>query len=175
MPSLSYIQGHIQDIDQLSWLSREFFQESLLRDAGAEAMERIDNLFSRSIILEDLNDPEVEYWIVQLESKGIGYLRLQHNHPNKGSICLNRLILLQAYWTRERLESLLSFAEYRASRTNLQPLYLVGWEILHPGRKSFEKLGYTATEVDLNDQLGALQLRRQKFVKHPEVAAADAP
>jgi len=165
MPNLSFLQGHIQDIDQISWLSREFFQESLMPVSGKEIAGKIDALFSRAAIIEDLNEPDIEYWIIQLESKGIGYMRITQNKPDRGCACMDRLIMLQAYWTKERLESLISFAEYRAGKLNMKQLYLVGWQVLHPAAKAFEKLGFTATDISLADNLDTLGLKQQKFVK----------
>lgn len=165
MPNLSFLQGHIQDTDQISWLSREFFQESLMPVSGREISGKIDALFNRAAIIENLNEPDVEYWIIQLESKGIGYIRMVQNKPDSESVCLDRLVMLQAYWTKERLEGIISFAEYRAEKLKMKLLYLVGWQVLHPAAKAFEKLGFTPSNIALKDNLDDLGLKQQKFVK----------
>ena len=174
MPNLLFIQGHIQDVDQLSWLSREFFQESLMKSSTEEIADSIDRLFSRVAIMDELNDPDTEHWIIQLESKGIGYLRIKQNKPERQSACLDRLILLQAYWTKERLESLLTFAEYRTEKLGMLKLFIAGWQVLHPAAKAFEQLGYKLSNTPTSDNLDSLPLKPQRFVKSVSMANASS-
>ena len=150
-PHVSIRAASPADTDVLSKLCKETFYETFAAYNSEEDMQQyLSQSFSKEAIAGEMQQPESQFIIAEVDRKAAGYARVikneYHQQPgNRYAIELQRLYVRQEYHGYKLGYALMQHCIAHAKMKGADALWLGVWEHNHKAINFYRKVGFVRT------------------------------
>ncbi len=136
------------DLDKLISISRETFIEAFEKQNTPDDFKAyMEKAFSREQLLNELEDPQMHFYLVHLEDEPIGYFKLNENEAqgdvkDKDSIELERIYVKSAFQGNKIGHFILDHIKRIATNKNKSYIWLGVWKKNNKAIRFYENNGF---------------------------------
>jgi GNAT superfamily N-acetyltransferase len=151
---LTYRRATAPDLDILRTIAEETFRLAWQHMNDPEAFEAYCvKAFAPEILLEEIRQPDAEFYLVYHESDLAAYIKLNLNRSradleNAPGAQLERIYVRKEFQSRQFGTQILEFVEKRAADTGAEWLWLSVWKLSPRTIEFYEKNGFTIFGVE---------------------------
>lgn len=145
---LEIVKAGLEDIASLSIFSINTFTDTFKGTCTDEDLEYfLSTTYSPQILMEELENPLSEVWLLKLEEKITGFIKLNFSaplpSPQSGSgMEIQRLYIDKEYHSLGMGKKLMELAETRARENHENRIWLGVWEYNEKAKNFYEKWGF---------------------------------
>lgn len=138
----------LNEIEQLQEIGRQTFFETFSAGNTEENMRKyLDESFSVEKLIAELNDPNAEFYFATLDSKVIGYLKLNFGHSqtelrDDKAVEIERIYVLKEFHGKKVGQMLFDKAMQIAHQKNADYVWLGVWEENPRAIRFYQKNGF---------------------------------
>ncbi|GGI56151.1 GNAT family N-acetyltransferase [Winogradskyella haliclonae] len=138
----------IQDINKLAEIGKRTFFETFSSENSEENMtEYLENRFSSKKLRTELADPNAEFYFAELDSKIIGYLKVnsgksQTEIQDENSLEIERIYVLKKFHGKKIGQILYEKAVELANEKKVEYIWLGVWEKNPRAIRFYKKNGF---------------------------------
>ena len=150
MKHLSFKKVSPAEVEILKKISITTYREQFEKDNNPEDFQLyLGNAFSRSTLLDEINNPESVFYFVFSEKKLAGYLKLNSGNAQteirkSDTMELERIYLYREFQGQKLGKQMIEKALDEARNANCSYLWLGVWEHNHRAIKFYKDLGFTS-------------------------------
>ena len=148
MPKIKIKKATISYLQIIQEISKQTFIETFANVNTPENMENyIRKNFNSKQVASEINNPESSFYLATLDTKTIGYLKLnfgnaQKETVNNQAIEIQRIYVLKAFIGKKLGQLLLDEAINIAHKSGVEYLWLGVWEENHRALQFYSKNGF---------------------------------
>lgn len=148
MEQIEILKVSINDIEKLQVISRATFSQTFTEHNNPEDMEAyLNTSFATEKLLEELNNPNAEFYFAQEDEKVVGYLKVntgeaQTEHKDDDAFEIERIYVDQAYLGKKVGQLLFKKAIEIANAKKAPYVWLGVWEENHRALAFYTKNGF---------------------------------
>lgn len=176
MNAIEISKVSIQEVEQLQQIGKKTFYETFAAPNSEENMQKyLDEGFSTSKLIAELNDPNAEFYFTFMGNEVIGYLKLnfkesQSELKDENAVEIERIYVLQEFQGKKVGRMLIEKAVAIAKQHHADFIWLGVWEENHKAIRFYEKQGFRTFDKHLfmlgtdeqTDLMMKLELKRRK-------------
>ncbi|MGO4770422.1 GNAT family N-acetyltransferase [Flavobacterium sp. W22_SRS_FK3] len=138
----------LKEIDELQKISRQTFQETFSKSNSEENMKSyVEEEFSKEKLKTELTDKNSEFYFAMLDSKLIGYLKInfgesQTELKDNKALEIERIYVSKEFHGKNIGQSLYAKAVEIANQKKLEYVWLGVWEENHRAIHFYKKNGF---------------------------------